>query len=203
MKYFKLRRILKKVSGTSVIVVGIPLIILTNCSRTTNTINPFYSSFEENSDHNPLINDITAAENVENLTTTVDTGPIHGYNLAKKTDDTGFGFTGFRAFEYACLSKNANQHTKFIANIYDNLNITIGKNTELSYKLFPNMGNNQKPALLDINYPAENIIVDLLINDSADTKNLITLSSLKLNDENGFQYTPINQGQSKILMNDQ
>jgi hypothetical protein len=187
------------------IIAGIISLALTSCSSTNHTINPFYSSFEDDELIHPLENSIVSQQNIDGLTSVVDTGPINGYNIPLKEEGTiGLGFTGQKAFKYECQSILSTTKTKFIVNVYQNLNITIGKNTELSYKLFPDMnGNIEHPAELDNNYPAENIIVDLLINDNNSTANLVSLSSLNMIDENGYDYTPINQGKSKLIFNDQ
>jgi hypothetical protein len=176
---------------------------LTSCGSTNHTINPFITSFEDN-EHCPNENDIVTQENVQDLTTIVHTGPINGYNIPTKDETTGFGYTGYKAFKYECQSILPNKKTKFVANICQNLNITIGKNTELFYKLLPDMnGSIEQPSTLDVNYPAENVIVDLLINDDNGTDNLVSLSSLNMQDENGYEYTPVNQGKTKIIFNDQ
>ncbi|MEU1040474.1 GH92 family glycosyl hydrolase [Streptomyces sp. NPDC005907] len=110
----------------------------------------------------------------------VDRGPS-----GSPTAKAGAGFTGKRALRYAGTHK-VDGHAYSYNKVFD-VNVAVGRNTELSYRIFPSMADG------DRDYDATNVSVDLAFTDGTH------LSDLKATDQHGFALTPQGQGASKVL----
>ncbi|MCX4884271.1 GH92 family glycosyl hydrolase [Streptomyces sp. NBC_00847] len=110
----------------------------------------------------------------------VDRGPS-----GSPTAKAGAGFTGKRALRYAgrhTVDGRAYSYNK----IFD-VNVAVGRDTELSYRIFPSMADG------DRDYDATNVSVDLAFTDGT------YLSGLGASDQHGFGLSPQAQGAAKIL----
>ncbi|MFD4140120.1 GH92 family glycosyl hydrolase [Streptomyces sp. NPDC058572] len=116
----------------------------------------------------------------EDMRSQVDRGP-GGSPTAK----ANAGFTGTRALKYAGTHK-ADGRAYSYNKIFD-IDVTVRRDTELSYKIFPSM------AETDLNYPATNVSVDLAFTDGT------YLSDLRAVDSHGGLLTPTGQGAAKRL----
>ncbi|MCX4723072.1 GH92 family glycosyl hydrolase [Streptomyces sp. NBC_01306] len=114
------------------------------------------------------------------MVTRVDSGPT-----SSPTAKTGAGFTGTRSLRYEGTQKGTGRAYSY-NKVFD-VNTRISRNTELSYKVFPEMGKT------DLNYPSTNVAVDLAFTDGT------YLSDLKATDSNGGLLTPQGQGAAKRL----
>ncbi|GAA4267446.1 GH92 family glycosyl hydrolase [Frondihabitans peucedani] len=128
----------------------------------------------------------TAAPPASPMATVVAGGPAAGPNMKK-----GQGFTGLKSLRYA------GQHTADGAAsatnvLYDDLSLKVGKRTQLSYKIFPELGG-------DLQYPATYAAVDLQLSDGS----LASASGYALVDGHGDAIAAKAQGASKILYADQ
>lgn len=110
----------------------------------------------------------------------VDCGP-NGSPTAK----AGAGFTGKRALRYA--GRHTADGRAYSYNKVFDVNVAVGRNTELAYRIFPAMADG------DRDYDATNVSVDLAFTDGT------YLSDLAVTDQHGFALTPRGQGESKIL----
>ncbi|WP_435797573.1 GH92 family glycosyl hydrolase [Streptomyces avermitilis] len=110
----------------------------------------------------------------------VDRGPS-----GSPTAKAGAGFTGKRALRYAGTHK-ADARAYSYNKVFD-VNVGVGRDTELSYRVFPSMADG------DRDYDATNVSVDLVFTDGT------YLSDLKATDQHGFALTPQGQGAAKIL----
>ena len=114
------------------------------------------------------------------MTTTVGGGPASGYNMKPMV-----GFTGMRSLKYA------GHHTAdgrgYAMNRLFNVDIPVGKNTRLSYDIFPELTGN------DFQYPSTHVAVNLHFTDGSE------LSGLKPFDAYGISATALGQGDGKIL----
>src|SRR5882757_9977548 len=110
----------------------------------------------------------------------VDRGPS-----GSPTAKAGAGFTGTRALRYGGTHKAEGQAYSY-NKIFD-VNVAVGRDTELSYKIFPSMADG------DLDYDATNVAVDLVFTDGT------YLSGLKALDQHGFALTPQGQGASQVL----
>ncbi|MFG7946544.1 GH92 family glycosyl hydrolase [Streptomyces cacaoi] len=101
------------------------------------------------------------------------------------TAKTGAGFTGRHALRYA------GEHTAdgrgFAYNKLYDVDVTVTRDTELSYRLFPEMTGD------DRSYSATNVAVDLAFTDGT------YLSDLTARDQHGIRLSPRAQGDSKTL----
>ncbi len=110
----------------------------------------------------------------------VDKGPS-----GSPTAKAGAGFTGKRALRYAGSHK-ADGRAYSYNKVFD-VDVAVGRNTELSYKVFPSMADG------DLDYDATNVSVDLAFTDGT------YLSDLRATDQHGFPLTPQGQGAAKTL----
>lgn len=117
---------------------------------------------------------------VSPMNTALGAGPSSGYNMKRRA-----GFTGLRALRYA------GQHTAagraYATNRLLDVNIPVGKNTRLTYRIFPELTGN------DLQYPSTYTALDLLFTDGTQ------LSELKPLDVYEISATANGQGTGKIL----
>ncbi|MFE1951999.1 GH92 family glycosyl hydrolase [Streptomyces sp. NPDC059524] len=116
----------------------------------------------------------------EDMLSLVDKGP-GGSPTAK----AGAGFTGVRALRYAGTHKTDGRAYSY-NKVFD-VDVAVEKDTELSYKIFPQMADK------DLDYDATNVSVDLAFTDGT------YLSDLKAVDSHGGLLTPQGQGAAKRL----
>jgi predicted alpha-1,2-mannosidase len=119
---------------------------------------------------------------VAGMTTEIGNGPSSGPNVKSSV-----GFTGLKALEYAgtdTVTGPAHAWNK----LYD-VHIPVSRNTQLSYKIFPELTGN------DLTYPSTYASVDLHFTDGT------YLSELRrqAQDVNGVALSPRAQGDGKIL----
>ncbi|MEV4944820.1 GH92 family glycosyl hydrolase [Streptomyces sp. NPDC053755] len=95
------------------------------------------------------------------------------------------GFTGVRALRYAGTHKAAGRAYSY-NKVFD-VNTAVGRNTELSYRIFPSMPET------DLDYPATHVSVDLAFTDGT------YLSELGATDAHGGPLTPQGQAAAKRL----
>ncbi|MEU6371739.1 GH92 family glycosyl hydrolase [Streptomyces sp. NPDC046909] len=95
------------------------------------------------------------------------------------------GFTGKRALRYAGRHTAAGRAYSY-NKVYD-VNVAVGRDTRLSYRLFPSMADG------DRDYDATNVAVDLAFTDGT------YLSALGAVDQHGFGLSPRAQGAAKVL----
>ncbi|WP_079074608.1 GH92 family glycosyl hydrolase [Streptomyces atriruber] len=122
----------------------------------------------------------TEAPAPEDMLSLVDRGPS-----GSPTAKSGAGFTGKRALRYAGSHKADGRGYSY-NKVFD-VNVKVGKDTELGYRVFPSMAEG------DLDYAATNVSVDLAFTDGT------YLSELKAVDQHGFPLTPQGQGDSKVL----
>ncbi|MEI7032756.1 GH92 family glycosyl hydrolase [Streptomyces pratensis] len=101
------------------------------------------------------------------------------------TAKAGAGFTGKKALRYA--GTHAPQGRAYSYNKVFDVNTRVTKDTELSYLVYPQMGET------DLNYPATHVAVDLAFTDGT------YLSELKAADSHGGLLTPQGQADAKRL----
>lgn len=120
------------------------------------------------------------------METVVGTGPTSGPNMK-----AGAGFTGAKALRYhgVHVTDGPAKETNVL---YDGQSLKIAKNTELSYKIFPELGG-------DVQYPATYAAVDLQLSDGS----RVSASKESLVDGHGDGISAAAQGASKILFTDQ
>ncbi|MCQ4209334.1 GH92 family glycosyl hydrolase [Streptomyces longispororuber] len=116
----------------------------------------------------------------EDMLSLVDKGPS-----GSPTAKAGAGFTGVRALRYAGTHK-ADGRAYSYNKVFD-VDVAVAKDTELSYKVFPQMADG------DRDYDATNVSVDLAFTDGT------YLSDLKAVDSHGGLLTPQGQGAAKRL----
>ncbi|WP_255447394.1 GH92 family glycosyl hydrolase [Schumannella soli] len=114
------------------------------------------------------------------MVTTVGNGPVSAYNIKPNA-----GFSGLKALRYGG-SPVANGETTAQNVLFDKLNLTVGADTQLSYKILP---------VLDdaLTYSATYAAIDLVFSDGS------RLSKKGLLDANGFGASAREQGTSKAL----
>ncbi|MFI6460191.1 GH92 family glycosyl hydrolase [Streptomyces sp. NPDC050538] len=122
----------------------------------------------------------TTAPIPEDMLSLVDRGPS-----GSPTAKAGAGFTGKRALRYA--GRHTATGRAYSYNKVFDVNVPVGKDTALSYRLFPQMSDG------DLDYDATNVSVDLAFTDGT------YLSDLGATDSHGFALTPQGQGAAKIL----
>ncbi|MEU5524802.1 GH92 family glycosyl hydrolase [Streptomyces sp. NPDC047860] len=110
----------------------------------------------------------------------VDSGPA-----GSPTAKADAGFTGKRALRYA--GRHTSEGRAYSYNKVFDVNVTVDRRTELSYKIFPWMADRE------LDYDATNVSVDLAFTDGT------YLSGLKATDQHGFPLTPRGQGDSEVL----
>lgn len=124
--------------------------------------------------------DTAGAPPVAPMNTAIGAGPSSGYNLKRRA-----GFTGLRALKYAGQQTAAGR--AYATNRLFDVNLPVGKNTRLSYRIFPEFTGN------DLQYPSTYAAVDLRFTDGAQ------LSDLKPLDVYEIPATAAGQGAGKIL----
>jgi predicted alpha-1,2-mannosidase len=122
----------------------------------------------------------TTAPIPEDMLSLVDRGPS-----GSPTAKAGAGFTGKRALRYA--GRHTATGRAYSYNKVFDVNVPVGKDTALSYRIFPQMSDG------DLDYDATNVSVDLAFTDGT------YLSDLGATDSHGFALTPQGQGAAKIL----
>ncbi|WP_428849338.1 glycoside hydrolase domain-containing protein [Streptomyces scabiei] len=110
----------------------------------------------------------------------VDRGPS-----GSATAKAGVGFTGARALGYA--GRHTAQGRAYAYNKIFDVDVTVERNTELAYRIFPSM------AAGDLDHDATNVSVDLVFTDGT------SLSELGAVDGHGFPLSPRGQGTAKVL----
>ncbi|MFJ4876340.1 GH92 family glycosyl hydrolase [Streptomyces sp. NPDC088745] len=126
----------------------------------------------------------TSTPTPEDMRSQVDRGPS-----GSPTAKSGAGFTGRRALRYAGTHKPAGRAYSY-NKVFD-VNTRVGRDTELSYRVFPQLPSGDKGA--DLGYPATNVAVDLAFTDGT------YLSDLRALDQHGAVLSPRGQGASKTL----
>ncbi|MET8831936.1 GH92 family glycosyl hydrolase [Streptomyces sp. NPDC004610] len=116
----------------------------------------------------------------QDMLSLVDTGPV-----GSATAKARAGFTGTRALRYA--GRHLADGRAYSYNKVFDVNVAVGRDTQLSYKVFPSMADG------DLDYDATNVAVDLVFTDGS------YLSELRATDQHGFPLTPRGQGDSKVL----
>ncbi|MET8506439.1 GH92 family glycosyl hydrolase [Streptomyces sp. NPDC004787] len=118
----------------------------------------------------------------EDMRSAVDRGPS-----GSPTAKAGAGFTGKRALRYAGTHRGEGRAYSY-NKVFD-VDTRVGRNTELSYKVFPSMSASET----DLNYPATHVSVDLAFTDGT------YLSELGATDSHGGALTPQGQAAAKRL----
>ncbi|MBC9713136.1 glycoside hydrolase family 92 protein [Streptomyces sp. TRM66268-LWL] len=118
----------------------------------------------------------------EDMQSAVDRGPS-----GSPTAKAGAGFTGKRALRYAGTHKPEGRAYSY-NKVFD-VDVAIERNTELSYRIFPQMPENEP----DLKYPATFASVDLAFTDGT------YLSELGAVDTHGGKLTPQGQAEAKRL----
>lgn len=118
------------------------------------------------------------------LTVEVGTGPTSSY-----TAKTNVGFTGVQSLQYSGRQLDAGAAASSTL-LYSDLNLAIQDDTELSYKLFPQLDAGQS-------YASTFVAVDLVFADGS------TLSESNAQDVNGYGVSAVEQGRSNSLFPDQ
>lgn len=114
------------------------------------------------------------------MTTSIGGGPAGGYNMKP-----GVGFTGMRSLRYG--GRHTADGRGYAMNRLFDVNIPVGKNTRLSYNIFPELTAN------DLQYPSTHVAVNLRFSDGT------LLSGLNPLDVYGIPATASGQGTGKIL----
>lgn len=121
-----------------------------------------------------------ASEETPPMTTAIGAGPATGYNMKPRA-----GFTGMRSLRYAGQHTAAGQAQA--TNRLFEVKIPVGKDTRLSYRIFPELTGN------DLQYPSTYTALDLHFTDGTQ------LSGLKPLDAYAIAATAAGQGEGKIL----
>ncbi|MFJ6656919.1 GH92 family glycosyl hydrolase [Streptomyces sp. NPDC091377] len=116
----------------------------------------------------------------QDMLSLVDTGPV-----GSATAKARAGFTGKRALRYA--GRHTADGRAYSYNKVFDVDVAVGRDTELSYRLFPSMADG------DLDYDATHVSVDLVFTDGT------SLSELRATDQHGFPLTPRGQGDAKVL----
>ncbi|MFJ3668838.1 GH92 family glycosyl hydrolase [Streptomyces sp. NPDC090106] len=116
----------------------------------------------------------------QDMLSLVDRGPS-----GSPTAKARAGFTGLRALRYA--GRHTAEGRAYSYNKVYDVNVAVGRDTELSYRIFPAMADG------DRDYAATNVAVDLAFTDGT------YLSGLGATDQHGFGLSPQAQGASKVL----
>lgn len=114
----------------------------------------------------------------------LDSGPTSAYNARART-----GFTGVKSFRYA--GHQTAEGRGYTWNKIADVNLTVGKDTRLGYKIFPEHVEG------DLSYPSTYAAVDLAFTDGT------YLSDLSAKDNHGFGLSPRGQGEAKGLSTNQ
>ena len=124
--------------------------------------------------------DSSVAPVASDMKVSVGNGPTSGYNIKN-----GVGFTGAKALQYQGTQIAADGHSSMV--VYDGLDVAIGDDTELAYKIFPTLDAS------DLTYPSTFTAVDVVLDDGT------TASSHDLVDQYGFGSAASAQGSAKAL----
>ncbi|MFF4017378.1 GH92 family glycosyl hydrolase [Streptomyces sp. NPDC001843] len=116
----------------------------------------------------------------QDMLSLVDRGPS-----GSPTAKARAGFTGKRALRYA--GRHTADGRAYSYNKIFDVNVEVGRDTQLSYRLFPSMADG------DRDYDATNVAVDLAFTDGT------YLSDLGASDQHGFPLSPRGQGAAKVL----
>nr|WP_229909503.1 GH92 family glycosyl hydrolase [Streptomyces flavofungini] len=119
----------------------------------------------------------------DDMLSLVDRGP-----LGSPTAKARAGFTGKQALRYA--GTHTAERRGFSYNKVFDVNVKVGRDTELGYRVFPSMDDED---FKKSPYDATNVAVDLAFTDGT------YLSDLKATDQHGFPLTPRGQGDAKVL----
>ncbi|MBK1882551.1 GH92 family glycosyl hydrolase [Luteolibacter pohnpeiensis] len=114
------------------------------------------------------------------MTTQIGNGPQSGYNIKEN-----MGFTGYKALRYAGRHTAAGEG--FATNRLFDVNIPVGKDSRLSYLIFPEL------TATDLQYPSTHVAVNLKFTDGSE------LSDLNPLDVYEISATAKGQGTGKIL----
>ncbi|TCO46277.1 putative alpha-1,2-mannosidase [Kribbella antiqua] len=114
----------------------------------------------------------------------LDSGPSSAYNARARV-----GFTGVKSFRYA--GHQTAEGRGYSWNKIADVDLTVGKDTRLSYKIFPEHTEG------DLSYPSTYAAIDLAFSDGT------YLSDLKAKDHHGFELSPRGQGDAKGLSTNQ
>ena len=125
---------------------------------------------------------------IESMTTTISKGPTGTWNQA-----SGKGWSGTNALKVAG-THIGNERAYSYNVIYEDLNIKVKENTNLSYKIFPSMIDESD---YDYDYTQMHIAVDVEFTDGS------FLSELGAIDQYDTKLNPQAQGDSKILTTNQ
>ncbi|MDM7831002.1 GH92 family glycosyl hydrolase [Cellulomonas edaphi] len=115
------------------------------------------------------------------MITAVGTGPVSGPTIKPNV-----GFTGAKALRYVG-SQTEDGDASGTNTLYEDLDVTIGADTELAYKVFPVLDS-------DLDYPATFVAVDLELADGT-----LMSATPDLTDQYGFGATAAAQGTQKAL----
>ncbi|MGM1017205.1 MAG: GH92 family glycosyl hydrolase [Actinomycetota bacterium] len=130
------------------------------------------------------VSEVDAEATPSDLLLQVDSGPTSSY--AAKTN---VGFTGVNALQYAGRHLAAGEASSSTV-LYDDLDLTVAPNSELSYLVFPALDAEQT-------YAATFVAIDLVFSDGE------TLSASDATDSYGYPADARGQGQSNVLWPDQ
>lgn len=111
----------------------------------------------------------------------IGTGPSVTWNQTANS-----GWTGARALQFIGGQTGQNAYASYV--VYDDLDVVIGEDTQLSYKIFPDFVNEY-----DYNFPSMYMAVDLQFSDGT------CMSDLNVSDQNGNIVTAEAQGDSRAL----
>ncbi|MPZ94849.1 MAG: glycoside hydrolase family 92 protein [Propionibacteriales bacterium] len=121
---------------------------------------------------------------LEHMISRPEDGPSSAYAAKRNV-----GFTGLHSFEYA--GKVTGEGRGWSSNRVFDVDIPVGPQTELSYRIFPQFIKD------DLTYRSTYAAVDLAFTDGT------YLSELAAKDQHGFTLSPRGQGDSKSLYTDQ
>ncbi|SNT19510.1 alpha-1,2-mannosidase, putative, partial [Micrococcales bacterium KH10] len=133
-----------------------------------------------------LIGSGTSTPNVTPWQTAIDAGP-----WSSRVAKAGVGFTGTKALRYWGFH-TADGPSRTTNVLYDNLDLQVGADSELTYKIFPNLDE------LELAWPSTYVAVDLEYTEAGDNTPQ-RMSTAGLTDSFGFPATARGQGESKRI----
>ncbi|WP_420370438.1 GH92 family glycosyl hydrolase [Curtobacterium sp. L1-20] len=119
------------------------------------------------------------------MVTTVGNGPVSGLNIRSTV-----GFSGTKALRYAGSHVAAGEASATNV-LYDDLSLPVTADSELSYKIFPELGG-------DTSYPSTYAAVDLQLSDGS-----LVSADPEVTDENGNRVSAKALGEGKVFFADQ
>ncbi|MGN8049093.1 GH92 family glycosyl hydrolase [Curtobacterium sp. 22159] len=119
------------------------------------------------------------------MVTQVGNGPVSGYNIRSTV-----GFSGTKALRYSGAHVTTGEASATNV-LYDDVSLPITADTELSYKLFPELGG-------DTTYPPTYAAVDLQLSDGS-----LVSADPEVTDENGNRVSAKALGDAKVFFADQ